>query len=143
MVQDLLNIIEGETTEDSKTTIQPDTLRPHQSASSSSGEDHRGKTGESDKNDTSEERSTKVQVFLLLGGGTDKSNRAHHTDSVEASASENRGVHEHQRGQKSSLGQVEQSPAAIFHNVADMAVSNTIFEWQTGEDSDTYLSGEV
>ena len=73
MVKDLLDVVEGETTEDGETTVQPDLLGPHQSAGGSGGEDERSETGESDDGHTSEQRSTQVHVLLLLSGGTDKS----------------------------------------------------------------------
>lgn len=128
VVQDLLHIVESEATEDSQTTVQPDALRPHQGAGSSGREDHGSKTRKSDDGNTSKERTTEVQVFLLLGSSTDEGDGAHHTDSVETSASEDSGVHEHQRREERSLGQVEQSPAAIFQYVAIEVVSILNFE---------------
>jgi hypothetical protein len=95
MVQDLLDIVEGEATEDGQTTVQPDTLRPHQGAGCGDGKNHGGKTGESDEGDTSEKGTSKVQIFLLLGGGANEGNRAHETDGVETSAGEQSRVVEH------------------------------------------------
>jgi hypothetical protein len=126
VVQNLLHIIEGEATKDSQSTVQPDALRPHESAGSSGGKDHRSKTGESDDSNTSEEGTTEVQVLLLLSGSTNESNGTHHADSVETSASEDSRVHEHQRREERSLGQVEQSPAAILQDVAIEMVSIAI-----------------
>jgi len=123
VVQDLLNIIESEAAEDSQTTVEPDTLRPHQSASGGSRENHGGKTGKGNKNDTSKQRSTEVQVLLLLGGSTNESDGAHQTDSVKTSAGEDSRVVEHERRQESGLSQVEKSPATIFHNIANTKVS--------------------
>lgn len=119
MVQDLLDVVEGEATEDGQTTVQPDTLRPHQSARSSGRENHGSQTGESDNGDTSKERSTEVHVLFLLGGGTDESDRAHHSNSVETSTSEDSGMEEHHRCQKRSLGDVECGPHAILDDVAN------------------------
>lgn len=132
VVQDLLNIIESEATEHGQTTVEPDTLRPHQSASGGGGENHGGKTGKGNKNDTSKERSTEVQVLLLLGGSTNESNGAHQTDSIETSASEDSRVVEHERRQKSGLSQVEKSPATIFHNIANMNVSQMMSRTHKG-----------
>ena len=126
VVQNLLDIIESEATEDSQSTVQPDALGPHQSASSSGGKDHGSKTGESDDGNTSEEGTTEVQVLLLLSGSTNESNGAHHADSVKTSAGEDSRVHEHQRGEERSLGQVEQSPAAILQDVAIEIISIAI-----------------
>jgi hypothetical protein len=128
VVQNLLDIIEGEATEDSQSTVQPDALRPHQCAGSSGGKDHGSETRESDDGNTSEEGTTEVQVLLLLSGSTNESNGTHHADSVKTSASEDSGVHEHQRGEERSLGQIEQSPAAILQDVAIEMVSIAIFE---------------
>jgi hypothetical protein len=56
-------------------------------------------------------------------------------------------VHEHQRGEKSSLGEVEQGPAAILHDVAISSVSLYVTCWITRgterKGFKTYLSGEV
>jgi hypothetical protein len=123
VVQDLLHIIESEATEDSQSTVQPEALRPHQSAGSSGGKDHGSKTRESDDSDTSEEGTTKIQVLLLLSGSTNEGNGAHHADSVETSASEDSRVHEHEWGEERSLGQVEQGPTAILQDVAIEIVS--------------------
>ena len=119
VVQDLLHIVESKATEDSQTTIQPDTLRPHQRASSGGGENHGSETGESDQGHTSEERTTEVQVLLLLGSSTDKGDRAHQTDGVDTSTSEQSRVVEHQRREERGLGDVESSPEAILCDVAD------------------------
>lgn len=127
VVQNLLDIIESEATEDSKTTVQPDALRPHQSAGSSGGKDHGSKTGEGNDGDTSEEGAAEVQVLLLLSGSTNEGNRAHHADSIETSASEDSRVHKHQRREESSLGQVEHSPAAVLQDVAIESVSTAKF----------------
>lgn len=97
MVQDLLDVIEGEATEDSKTTVQPDALGPHQSTGRSGGENHRSKTRQSDEGNTSEKRATEVQVLLLLGSGTDEGNGAHQAKGVDTSASEQSRVVEHER----------------------------------------------
>lgn len=118
VVQDLLDVVEGEATEDSETTVQPDLLGPHQGAGGSGGENQRGETGESNDGHTSEERATQVQVLLLLSGGTDESDGAHHADSVETGTSEQGGVHEHQGREQRSLGEVERRPKTVFDHIA-------------------------
>lgn len=142
VVEDLLDIIEGETTEDSETTVQPDLLGPHQSAGGSSGEDKRSETGESDNGHTSEQRSTKVHVLLLLSSGTDESNGTHHSSGVKTSASKNSRVHEHQGRQERGLGDVESGPETILLDVAsDLSEKDYIgkrMRWRR-----TYLSGFV
>lgn len=116
--QDLLDVVQGETTEDSETTVQPDFVRPGKGASGSGGEGEWSKTGKSDDSDTSEQRSTEVQVLLLLSGGADKCERTHHSDGVETSTSEKGGVHEHQGREESGLGDVETGPETILHHIA-------------------------
>lgn len=116
--QDLLDVVQGETTEDSEATVQPDLVRPGKSASGSGGEGERGKTGKSDDGDTSEQRSTEVQVLLLLGGGANEGNRTHHSNRIEASTGEKGGVHEHQGREESGLGDVETGPETILHHIA-------------------------
>lgn len=120
VVQDLLDIVESEATEDGKATVQPDALRPHQSTSSGDGEDHRSQTGKSDNGDSSEKRATEVHVAFLLGGGTHESNRAHHSDSIETSTSEDSRVEEHHRGKKGGLSEVECGPHAVLDDVAEI-----------------------
>lgn len=119
VVENLLDVIEGETTEDSETTVQPDLLRPQQSAGGSSGEDERSETGESDNGHTSEQRSTQVHVLLLLSSGTDESDRTHHSSGVKTSTSKDSRVHEHQGRQERGLGDVESCPETILHDVAN------------------------
>ena len=97
VVKDLLNVVESETSEDSKTTIQPDFLRPHQSTGGGRRKDKRRESREGNDSHTGKQRRSQVQVLLLLSCGTNESNRAHHSNSVETSTSEKSGVHEHQR----------------------------------------------
>lgn len=118
MVQDLLDVIEGEAAEDSQATIQPDALGPEQGAGSGGGKDHRSETGESDDGNTGEKRSAEVHVLLLLGGGTNESDGAHHSNGVETSAGKDSRVEEHHRSQQSSLGEVESGPHAVLDGVA-------------------------
>lgn len=118
VVEDLLHVVEGEATEDGKSTVQPDALGPEQGAGGGSRENHGGETGESDNGDTGEERATEVHVLLLLGSGAHESDRAHHANSVETSASEDSRVEEHHGSQQRALGEVESGPHAILHHVA-------------------------
>lgn len=123
MVQDLLNVVEGEATKDDETTVEPDVLGPHEGAGGGGGKDHGGETGESDDGDTSEEGTADVKVLLLLGGGADKGDAAHETDRVETSAGEDGGVEEHERRQKSGLGDVEGGPEGVLGDVAEQIIS--------------------
>ena len=118
MVQNLLDVVQSKATEDREATVEPDVLRPHQSACCSRRNDEWSETGESDNGDTSKQWSTNVEVLLLLGSSANKRDRTHHADSVETSASQNSWSVEHQRRQKSGLGQVESSPESIFWDVA-------------------------
>ena len=118
VVQDLLDVVEGEATEDDKTTVEPDVLREHESTGSGGGKDQRSKTGESDNSDTSKERATNVKVLVSLGSGTNKGNAAHQTNSVETGTGEDGGVVEHEGRQESGLGQVEGSPEGVLGDVA-------------------------
>lgn len=118
VVQDLLNVVEGEATEDDETTVEPEVLGEHKSAGSGGGKDQRSETGESDNSDTSEKRATDVKVLVSLGCGTNKCNAAHQTNSVETGTSEDGGVVEHEGRQESGLGQVEGGPEGVLGDVA-------------------------
>jgi hypothetical protein len=118
VVQDLLNVVEGEATENNETTVEPEVLSEHESAGGSGRKDQRSETGESNDSDTSEQRSTNVEVLVCLGGGTDKGNAAHQTDSVETGACEDGGVVEHEGRQEGGLGQVEGGPEGVLGDVA-------------------------
>ncbi|KKA17376.1 hypothetical protein T310_8777, partial [Rasamsonia emersonii CBS 393.64] len=97
VVQDPLHIIQGEAAEHGETAVQPDPLRPHQGARSGRRKDQRSEAGEGDESDTGQQRTAQVQVLLLLGRGTDKRDRAHHSHRVETSTSKESGRQEHQR----------------------------------------------
>ena len=122
MVENLLHIVQGEATEDSKTAVQPDILSPHQCAGSGGGDDHGSETRQSDNGDTSEEGTTEVHVFIGLCGGADERERAHETCSVETGACEDGGVHEEERGEESGLSDIEGGPEGVFLDIA-VAVS--------------------
>ena len=118
VVQDLLDVVEGEATEDDKTTVEPEVLSEHESTGGGGGKDQRGKTRESDNSDTSKKRTTDVKVLVSLGSSTNKGNAAHQTDSVETSTGKDGGVVEHERRQEGGLGQVEGGPEGILGDVA-------------------------
>ena len=118
VVQDLLDVVEGEATEDDETTVEPEVLGEHESASGGGGKDQRSETGESDNSDTSKERATNVKVLVGLGGGTNKGNAAHQTNSVETGTGKNGGVVEHEGRQEGGLGQVEGGPEGVLGDVA-------------------------
>jgi hypothetical protein len=132
VVEDLLNIVQGEATEDSETTVQPDVLSPHQCAGGSGGDDHRSKTRQSDDGNTSEQRTTEVHVLVGLGGSTDECERAHQTSSVETGACEDGGVHEEKRCEKGGLGDVEGCPQGVLLSVA-VAVSACLGSYRSCE----------
>lgn len=117
MSKDLLGVIERESTEDSQTSVQPEVLSPHQSASSGSWKDKWRKTGECDDCDTGEQRSTDVQVLLLLSSSTDEGNGAHHSNRVESSASEDSRREEKQGTEERSLCNIETGPQSVLDHV--------------------------
>ena len=118
VMQDLLDIVQSEATEDGEASVQPDVLSPHQSASRGCGNDHGGEAGESDNGNTSEERAAEVHVLVCLRGGADECERAHQTSSVETGACEDGGVHEEEGGEESSLGDVESGPQGVLLDIA-------------------------
>ena len=119
VVENLLDIIEGEATENGKATIEPEALSEGEGADGGGGEDERSETRDGDNGSTSEERTTDVEVLLLLGSGTDEGDGAHHGESVETGASEESGrSHSEERSDKGGLGGVEEGPAGILGNVA-------------------------
>ena len=70
--QNFLDIIESKTTEDCQSSPQPDVLSESECSDSGGWEDERSESRDSDERNTSKERSTKVQVFLLLSGCTNE-----------------------------------------------------------------------
>lgn len=118
VVEDLLDVVEGEATEDDETTVQPEVLGEHECASGGGGENQWSETRKSDNGDTGEERATNVEVLVCLGSGTDECDAAHQTNSVETGASEDGGVVEHEGRQESGLGQVEGGPEGVLGDVA-------------------------
>lgn len=118
VVQDLLNVVEGEATKDDETTVEPDVLSEHESTGGGGGKDQRSKTRESDNSDTSKKRATDVEVLVGLGSGTNKGNAAHKANSVETSTGEDGRVVEHEGRQEGGLGQVEGGPEGVLGDVA-------------------------
>lgn len=118
VLKHLLDIVEGEATKDGETTIQPNVFSEGQGTSSGGWKDHGSETRKSDDGDTSKEGTTEVEILFLLGGGTNESDGAHHTDSVETSASEDSRSEEEHGREKSGLSEVEGGPEAVLGNVA-------------------------
>lgn len=119
MVENPLDIIEGKAAEDSKTTIEPEVLGEGKGADGSGGENQRSETRNGDNGSTGEKRTANVEVLLLLSGGTDKRDGAHHGDGVETGASEESGRgHGEEGSDKGGLGSVEDGPAGILGDVA-------------------------
>lgn len=143
VVKDLLHIVESEATEDGETTVEPNALGPHQCAGGGDGQDHGGETGESDDGHTRKERTTEVQVLLLLSGGTNERNRAHQADGVDTGASEQSRVEEHQRREERSLSKVKGSPEAVLRNVAVFKLAFPFSISSIKGARCAYLSGEV
>ena len=118
MVQHLLNIVESEATEDGKATVQPDVLGKRQGADGGGGKDERSETRDSNDGDTSKQRSTEIEVLVVLCSSTNEGNRSHHGNRVETSAGHNRRrSHEHQRRNERSLGNVERSPQSVLLDI--------------------------
>ena len=63
-----------------------------------------------------------------------------HGNCVETGTGENGGLHEHERGEDGGLTEVEATPEGVFLDVADIAVSSTLFSRRRNK---TYLSGLV
>lgn len=125
VVQNLLDVVESETTEDGETTIQPDALGKGNGSDGGGGEDERSEAGDGDNGSTGEERATDVEVLLLLSSGTDERQTAHHGNGVETSAGDERtGDEGEQRGDEGGLGDVEGGPHGVL---GDIAVKGLVF----------------
>lgn len=119
MVHDLLHIIESEAAEDGKTTPKPKVLGESESTDGSGGENEGSKARDSHDGSASEERTTDVEILVLLSGRTDKGDGAHHGESVETGAGEeSRGSDCHEWGNKGGLGGVEAGPQSVFGDIA-------------------------
>lgn len=118
MVQHLLHVVQREAAEDGQAAVQPDVLGPHEGAGGGGGDDHGRETRERDDGHAREQRAAEVEVLLLLGGGADEGDGAHHAGCVEASAGEDGRVHEEEGGEEGGLAEVEGGPEAVFLDVA-------------------------
>lgn len=118
VMQNLLDIVQSEATENGKTTIEPDVLSEGESADSSSWQYEWCKAGNSNDGDTSQKWSTEIEIFVGLSGSSDEGDGAHHSDSVETGAGhDSRWSHEHQRRNEHSLCSIESSPKSVLLDV--------------------------
>ena len=143
VVQDLLDVVEGEAAKDGQTTVQPDVLSEGECADRGGGDDEGSEAGGGDDGGTGEEGTADVEVLLLLSSGTDHGESAHHGDSVETGAAEERGRNEGEEGSdKGSLGGVESCPHGVLGDVAVVTkVSIRILPYHIWWDRKTHLSG--
>jgi hypothetical protein len=118
VVQDFLDIVEGEASKDCESTIKPEVLGEHQCSNGGSWDDKRSKAGKSNDCDTGKERCAEVQVFLLLGCGSNESDATHHTSSVKTSASEEGWLKKKERAENTSLHDVEDGPESVLLDIA-------------------------
>lgn len=145
VVEHLLDVVQSEATKDSQTTIQPDTLGEGKSADGSGGDDQGSEARDSNDGGTSQKRTTNVEVLLLLSSGTHDGQSAHHGNSVETSAGEQRhGDKGKQRSDKSGLSSVEGGPESVLGDVAvDTKRLATDRHTNNVSKSKTYLSGLI
>lgn len=119
VVQNLLDVVEGEATENGETTVQPQALSEGEGSDGGGGDDERGETRGSDDGGTSQKRATNVEVLLLLSSGTDDRDTTHHGDSVETSTGDEGTRNEgEERGDKGGLGGVEGGPESVLGDIA-------------------------
>lgn len=71
VVENLLDIVQGETAEYGQTTVEPQVLGEGERAHSGDGDHERGKSRCGHDSSTSQEGTTNVQVLFLLSSGTD------------------------------------------------------------------------
>lgn len=128
MMQYLLHVPERHSAKHCQSTIQPDALRQHQRPRRRRWDDKRRKAGECDDGEAAEKGSAEVQVFLLLGGGADEGDAAHHANSVEAGAGEEGRVEEEEWREESGLCDVEGGPESVFRYVASQVVSTRFID---------------
>lgn len=119
VVQDLLDVVQGEAAEDGKTAVERDALGDGERADGSGGQDHGREAGGDDDAEAGQERSADVEVLVLLSGGADDGEGSHHGDGVEAGAGEEgTGDHRQERGDHGGLGRVEGRPHGVLGDVA-------------------------
>lgn len=126
MVQNLLDVVQSKTTENSKTTVQPEALSESESSDSGGGNDEGSETRRSDDSGTSQERTTNVEVLLLLSSSANNGETTHHGNGVETSTAQKRGRNEgEQRGDEGSLGGVEGGPESVLGDIAENTLVNS------------------
>lgn len=120
VVQHLLHVVQGEAAEDGEAAVQPEVLGEGERAHGRGGQEHGGETGDGDDGGAGEEGTADVQVLLLLSGGTDDGQGAHHGNRVGTGAGEQRHGDKGEHGSdKSGLGGVESCPEGVLGNVAE------------------------
>lgn len=118
VVKHLLDIVQGEAAKDGETTVQPEVLSEGQSSDGSGGDEEGSKTRSSDDGSTGQERTTDVQVLLLLSSGADNSQTTHHGKGVETgTGEEGTGDEGEKRGDEGSLGGIESGPEGVLGDV--------------------------
>ena len=123
MLQDLLRIVQRESSKYGQAAIKPDALSPHQCSGGGCREDEGSKAADCDESNTSEERATKIKVFLLLGSCADESNGTHHCNGVETCTGKDSWAHKEEWRKDGGLGKVKSGPKSVFLNVAVAAIS--------------------
>lgn len=113
MLPNLLHIPEGHSTENRKTSIEPDVLRDSQRRRRS-GEDHRSETRESNDSHASEEGSSEPEELVVLGCSADDGDTAHKTNSVETRAGNDSGGVKEGRSEECTLGKVKGGPQEVL-----------------------------
>lgn len=117
-MQDLLHVIESETTEDGQTTPEPEVLGDGECANGGGGKNKRGEARDGHNGSTGEKRTADVKVLVLLGGSADDRDGAHHGSCIETGAGKkSRGSHDHQGSNESGLGGIEDGPEGILGNI--------------------------
>ena len=117
IVQNLLHIVQGNAAKHGEPTVHGDSLRRHQ-GSRAEGQDHGREAGEQHNGQPGEERATKVEIFILLGGCTNERYRADYADRVQARAGDDSRIVEEERGEDGSVREVEGGPEEVLLDVA-------------------------
>ena len=118
MSKNLLDVIECEASEDCQSSPEPDILSEGERSNSGSWEDKRRETRNRYNGNASKERSTKVQVFLLLSGSTNERDRSHHGNCVKTSTEHDRGrCHKEHRSDEGGLRDIECGPEAVLLDI--------------------------
>lgn len=143
VVKNLLDVVQSEATKDGETTVQPDVLSKGEGTGSGGGNDERSETRDGDDSSTGQQRSTNVEVLLLLGSSTNEGDGTHHGNSVETGTGDQSTRGECDQGSdEGSLSGVEGSPESVLGNVAGNKLAIDIVS--ICEDiATTYLSGSI